>query len=803
MSESSPVCSADPRWRLETPDAVGRPIGPSVRVVSKDGEPLPYGQVGEVQIRGPGVMSGYLRETGEPVGKEFLDGWLFTGDRGMLDRTGLLALHGRIKEVAKRGGEQVSLFEVDDAVRTSPDVEIAVSFIVPNELWGEEVQVAVVPTAAAAGDIEVDANGVRRRILNSARAMLIHDYKVPAHVVFVTPEQLPVGRSGKYKRFLFAETLNAVAMDTAAMEAVVGGAGGAAAGTKFEDVGDFDRSFKPSKSLYGLRFLMGLWVVQLHVSYMPTFAWAKLRSYSLNMPGFIIIAGLQLAASATHTIKAEDRREYFISRFAATWPVFLLSFVVSVVAYTTWCFPGAENESCPSETGAWMALFAANCVLYLSGVGGGTSLNGPAWYQSAFYFLTICFPAADGMCRGCSQRTRLGFILGSHVLMTVTYLIVTEEFVGTLNLNVYGYFHLFCFGVGLWHMMRDEHERLRNIGDEAVHRNTRMWGYITDALSAVFLGVALMVMIEDCNHYGINPERGYEAGDANQAIGATGDLAADLGCAEDWESWTAIRESGFGRWTSTIGQLFGWRRLGVTFLLPWIYGLGVGGGWTAKLFSNNFVTKHLAPLIYPLYLLHLPIAVILYTLAEGTTYSSIGWFGAIPVKADYWLFWATVVISMSAGWLYNEFVTPRLMPCATCWWRFWFNNCCCCKPCCVCCSVNCPAPAPVLITAPGAAPGDQQVSLQDQVANAIRSLTGAEVVAASPLDSIGLDSFGATALVGKLRSASVPGARDLGPVDVVRMATVRDLVAHLHMSTHHNAGRAAAALRGALGHDEP
>lgn len=132
-----------------TPGLVGRSTGPEVRIVGPDGRPLPPGEVGELQLRGPTVVRGYL---GDPkiTASNFTDGWLHTGDLATLSRAGDLVIRGRIKELINRGGEKISPEHVEGVLASHPDLlEVAV-FAVPDKLYGETVAAAFVARGSAA-----------------------------------------------------------------------------------------------------------------------------------------------------------------------------------------------------------------------------------------------------------------------------------------------------------------------------------------------------------------------------------------------------------------------------------------------------------------------------------------------------------------------------------------------------------------------------------------------------------------------------------------------------------------------------
>jgi len=139
------------------------------------------------------VMPGYLGD--ETLNHEALrDGWFHTGDIGSLDEEGFLHLHGRLREVINRGGEKVSLSEVDAALLRHPAVAEAAAFGVPHQRLGQDVAAAVVlrPAMAVTG----------AELQRFLRDELVY-FKVPRRVQIV--EALPRGLTGKVLRHRLAD----------------------------------------------------------------------------------------------------------------------------------------------------------------------------------------------------------------------------------------------------------------------------------------------------------------------------------------------------------------------------------------------------------------------------------------------------------------------------------------------------------------------------------------------------------------------------------------------------------------------
>ncbi|MBW0012519.1 FadD7 family fatty acid--CoA ligase [Mycobacterium sp.] len=176
-----------------TPGLVGRSTGPEIRIAGPQGQPLPAEAVGEVWLRGPTVVRGYL---GDPAitAANFTDGWLRTGDLGSLSATGDLSIRGRIKELINRGGEKISPERVEGVLATHPNVlEVAV-FGVPDKMYGETVGAVIVPRkspAPSAGELAVFC---RERLAA---------FEVPA--TFREAEELPHTAKGSLDRRAVAE----------------------------------------------------------------------------------------------------------------------------------------------------------------------------------------------------------------------------------------------------------------------------------------------------------------------------------------------------------------------------------------------------------------------------------------------------------------------------------------------------------------------------------------------------------------------------------------------------------------------
>lgn len=170
--------------------SVGRPL-PSVEIEirGRAGEVLGPGEAGEVYVRGEQVAGEYL-------GKKLTDaeGWFATKDSGWIDQDGYLFLEGRLDDVIVRGGENISPGEIEDVLRTHPEVADVAVVGAPDEQWGERVTAFVVPRSTAPAEDELAA-WVKGRLRST---------KTPETWLF--RDELPYNDTGKLlRRVLKAE----------------------------------------------------------------------------------------------------------------------------------------------------------------------------------------------------------------------------------------------------------------------------------------------------------------------------------------------------------------------------------------------------------------------------------------------------------------------------------------------------------------------------------------------------------------------------------------------------------------------
>ncbi len=178
----------------------GLPLpGLAVRIVDTQGRDVAPGEQGELIVRGPNVMQGYLNKPAETAAA-LLDGWYRTGDLARSDANGLLAITGRLKELIIRGGQNIAPAEVEEAVLSHPDVLDCAVLGVAHPQLGEVPVACIVARDGRAVDVES---------IRSHCAGLLSVYKVP-HAVHLVPE-VPRTGSGKIMRFRLRDALAGLA----------------------------------------------------------------------------------------------------------------------------------------------------------------------------------------------------------------------------------------------------------------------------------------------------------------------------------------------------------------------------------------------------------------------------------------------------------------------------------------------------------------------------------------------------------------------------------------------------------------
>src|SRR5471032_3209062 len=189
LSETSPVATANRVDIKEFTGTIGLPIpSTEIQILDDDGQPLPYGQPGEIAIRGPQVMAGYWQRPDETAKSMTPDGFFKTGDVGIMDERGYTRIVDRKKDMIIVSGFNVYPNEVEGVIASHPGVLEVACIGVPDKNSGEAVKLFVV---------RKDPNLTAEMLLDFCKHELTA-YKKPKYIEF--RDELPKTNVGKILR---------------------------------------------------------------------------------------------------------------------------------------------------------------------------------------------------------------------------------------------------------------------------------------------------------------------------------------------------------------------------------------------------------------------------------------------------------------------------------------------------------------------------------------------------------------------------------------------------------------------------
>ena len=190
LTETSPVAIANPVTIQEWSGQIGVPLpSTEVAVLDDDGGPMALGEVGEICLRGPQVMKGYWKLPEETAKVFTPNGWLRTGDMGLMDEHGSIRITDRKKDMIIVSGFKVFPNEVEDVLALHADVLESAAIGVKDARSGEAVKVVIVPGSPTLTEADVLAHCKRH----------LTAYKMPRFVEF-RDEPLPKSNIGKILR---------------------------------------------------------------------------------------------------------------------------------------------------------------------------------------------------------------------------------------------------------------------------------------------------------------------------------------------------------------------------------------------------------------------------------------------------------------------------------------------------------------------------------------------------------------------------------------------------------------------------
>lgn len=190
---SSPILSNPLPPGLIKYGSPGIAWGNEVRIVDKQLKPLNANEEGEIAVRGTNVMKGYFKNP-DATSDALVNGWLLTGDLGIMDEEGYVFVKGRTKELIIKGGENIAPREIDEALYEHPDVVDAAAFAVEESHYGQEVEACVSLVSGSSCSSNELVEFCRPRL---------GEFKTPRKIHIM--EDLPKGPSGKIQRLRLAE----------------------------------------------------------------------------------------------------------------------------------------------------------------------------------------------------------------------------------------------------------------------------------------------------------------------------------------------------------------------------------------------------------------------------------------------------------------------------------------------------------------------------------------------------------------------------------------------------------------------
>ena len=177
---------------MENPHKVGAigkaGYGWKTRIVDENGVDVPQGQVGELAVQGPGLMTCYYRDP-SATAATLKDGWLFTGDMAQMDEDGFISLVDRKKDVIITGGENLYPVQIEDFLSAFAPIKDVAVIGLPDKRLGE--------IAAAIIELKPDMTATEEEVMEFCRAL--PRYKRPRKIIFAKIPRNPTGKIEKPK----------------------------------------------------------------------------------------------------------------------------------------------------------------------------------------------------------------------------------------------------------------------------------------------------------------------------------------------------------------------------------------------------------------------------------------------------------------------------------------------------------------------------------------------------------------------------------------------------------------------------
>jgi len=757
MSEQMPI-SQPPAGKGDTvtskPGSVGVPVATSLAIVSRSHlRPQPYGQEGEIAILGDTVMRSYLENPeadaknyfyltlpGDPEDATPSKGRYFlTGDVGVLDKEGFLFLKGRAKELIKKGGEQVSPYEVEAELLDHPWVRLPICFSVPSKVYGEEVGCAIVLNDDKPND--VSDNEVIKSLRKWMKQKKFAPVKWPTKWWIGPDEDLPKTKTKKYIRVGLADKL----------------------GFGEEDVGADDAVSKVTKAkidwgvITGFRFFLALYVMFMHLG--SNASWShfnNLRGWPWHVHCFYTLGGFSMASPMNPAIK--KKFSYFLARIGNMYPMYTMSMLFGLINLLIVCRPSTfdENfhwdgqpddktrglfcEGTPATKTSYWGSLVTTLITYIFGLAITPIwplnwwMGYYLWFSSMYYQCLAVFPAMYNWLF-LKTRKRTGYLMKVMIFLQILNAIILvaawfsmksapsynhyDADTGEKNDeseydNAYGSdpvvynavilsFYLFAPFWALYFVIGGVLAFIYDAYKPAERHNAYIWGYVADACTLVQLGLTVTIICQPL-YDDPNATRWFRPSDADY-IG---------------DSSSAHR-----LWSNLCGRIM------CPLTTLWIFAMATGEGYTAKILRGDFLVQTLGPNSYNCFLFHQMIGQWYYAATRPGEFwnwwqyrKSFYWFSPGPCPVEWYEYFFVVGLVVAFSNFMDNTFTPVIKDV---WER---------------------------IT--GLFKGEEEeveIDIGVTLCGLIEKMTGIEPEMDSTLDEVGLASVGIPVIVGMLNSA--------------------------------------------------
>lgn len=688
MSELMPITQPDISQSVKA-NSVGVPLTASLAIVDPVTlKPQPFGVKGEIAICGDTMFKGYLNNPEANNDSRFLMhlphseeicSWFRTGDLGQIDQLGNLTLEGRLKELIKRGGEQIAPAEVENYLTNHPSIDNAVCFPVPSETYGEEVGCALVSEDSkfSLGNQTVWKNELREFLMEKG----LSSTKVPSVWTVIEQSELPMTSSQKYRRNAMATLLGISASPLGQQRANT-----CESGVKKQESEDdvalaAPSSDKPSvdwDTVAGFRFILVCYVMFMHMGSNDSWgAFNNLRQFPWHVHAFFTLAGFSLAVWMPKVIQGKFR--FVRSRVAAMYPLYALAIIFSLGNLLVTCRPSTFISSfswinllqdsdiafcsgTPWIEGSWLGNALLSLGIYATGIQATPLWQASwfigfyLWFISMYFQCLVVFPAVyNALYKNRGQVNKLltyigvGLIANIVIIMSfwwgyavnftgyglfdpVTGLqtnhsteqinLAGQENAMALNFYLFAPFWMVYFLIGVCAAFVYDAIRPRE------GQQTHFWGIVADSITVIMIAISIAHVIQGYSPY--DPHAGQFSPNAYFMRPEAANSYADASVTNRI-------------WDNVYARLF------APLTLLWLFALSTGRGVTARLLRARTLSRILAPTTYACFLFHQMVGQWYYSITRSGEWwswwndqKSFYWFSPQPVPIEWYEYFYVV-----------------------------------------------------------------------------------------------------------------------------------------------------------------